>query len=172
MGPPIHVEGVRGKYFTIDRDAFGIQYEIEMFEALLNNPNVTELARSSPKKYQMESWAARLFARIEPKSKGVTLAPFASHTRDQRLRPRRRPGQRPRRRQGIELSCLNLRSRKLISAPWLSANSMFPSFPSANTPRSSRKATNRSPRFRCFRLRMARHSSIYIRRDGPVQKTG
>jgi hypothetical protein len=36
-------EGVRGKYFTVDRDAFGIQYEIEKFEALINDPDVTEL---------------------------------------------------------------------------------------------------------------------------------
>jgi hypothetical protein len=36
-------EGVRGKYFTVDRDVFGIQYEIEKFEALINNPDVTEL---------------------------------------------------------------------------------------------------------------------------------
>jgi hypothetical protein len=36
-------DGVRGKYFTVDRDAFGIQYEIEKFEALINDPDVTEL---------------------------------------------------------------------------------------------------------------------------------
>ncbi len=32
----------RGKYYTLDRDNFGIQYEIENFEALINNPKVTE----------------------------------------------------------------------------------------------------------------------------------
>jgi hypothetical protein len=31
-----------GKYYTLDRDNFGIQYEVEQFEALLNDPNVTE----------------------------------------------------------------------------------------------------------------------------------
>ncbi len=36
-------DGVRGKYFTIDRDAFGIQYEIEKFEALINDQDVSEL---------------------------------------------------------------------------------------------------------------------------------
>jgi hypothetical protein len=42
-GPADAREGVRGKYFTVDRDAFGIQYEIEQFEALVNSPNVGEL---------------------------------------------------------------------------------------------------------------------------------
>jgi|HubBroStandDraft_6_1064221.scaffolds.fasta_scaffold03031_5 hypothetical protein len=31
-----------GKYFTIDRDEYGIQFETELFEALINNPNVSE----------------------------------------------------------------------------------------------------------------------------------
>jgi Domain of unknown function (DUF4263) len=30
------------KLFTVDRDLFGIKYEIELFEALINNPNVNE----------------------------------------------------------------------------------------------------------------------------------
>jgi hypothetical protein len=32
----------KGKYYTLDRDNFGIQYEVELFEALLNDPDVTE----------------------------------------------------------------------------------------------------------------------------------
>jgi hypothetical protein len=32
----------KGKYYTLDRDNFGIQYEVEQFEALLNDPKVTE----------------------------------------------------------------------------------------------------------------------------------
>lgn len=32
----------RGKYYTLDRDNFGIQYEIEKFEALINDPGVKE----------------------------------------------------------------------------------------------------------------------------------
>jgi hypothetical protein len=36
-------EGRRGKYYTVDRDEFGIQYEIEQFESLINNPDVGEL---------------------------------------------------------------------------------------------------------------------------------
>jgi len=36
-------DGVRGSYFTVDRDAFGIQYEVETFDALINDPKVTEL---------------------------------------------------------------------------------------------------------------------------------
>ena len=30
------------KYFTLDRDLYGIQYEIEQFEALINKGDVTE----------------------------------------------------------------------------------------------------------------------------------
>jgi hypothetical protein len=33
---------IRGQYFTVDRDLYGIQYEIEQFEALINRPDVTE----------------------------------------------------------------------------------------------------------------------------------
>jgi hypothetical protein len=36
-------EGNKGKYFTVNRDLLGIQYEIELFEALINKPDVTEL---------------------------------------------------------------------------------------------------------------------------------
>jgi hypothetical protein len=36
-------EGRRGKYYTVDRDEFGVQYEIEQFESLINNPDVGEL---------------------------------------------------------------------------------------------------------------------------------
>ena len=32
----------KNKYFTIDRDLYGIQYEIEQFEALINKTDVTE----------------------------------------------------------------------------------------------------------------------------------
>jgi Shedu protein SduA, C-terminal len=42
-GPADTREGIRGKYFTLDRDNFGIQYEIELFEALINKPDVREL---------------------------------------------------------------------------------------------------------------------------------
>jgi len=42
-GPADERSGVRGKYFTIDRDVLGIQYEIDLFEALINDPQVTEL---------------------------------------------------------------------------------------------------------------------------------
>jgi hypothetical protein len=30
------------KYYTVDRDFLGIQYEVELFESLINNPKVTE----------------------------------------------------------------------------------------------------------------------------------
>jgi hypothetical protein len=42
-GPADQRKTTRGKYYTVDRDAFGIEYEIEQFEALLNNPDVREL---------------------------------------------------------------------------------------------------------------------------------
>lgn len=41
-GPADTRQGARGKYFTVDRDEYGIQYEIEQFEALINDPEVTE----------------------------------------------------------------------------------------------------------------------------------
>ena len=31
-----------GKYYTVDRDVYGIQYEVEKFEALINTPKVSE----------------------------------------------------------------------------------------------------------------------------------
>lgn len=42
-GPADARESVKGKYFTVDRDNYGIQYEIELFEALINHPDVREL---------------------------------------------------------------------------------------------------------------------------------
>jgi hypothetical protein len=42
-GPADARESVKGKYFTVDRDNYGIQYEIELFEALINRPDVREL---------------------------------------------------------------------------------------------------------------------------------
>jgi len=33
----------RGGYYTVDRDIVGIQYEVEQFEVLINNPDVSEL---------------------------------------------------------------------------------------------------------------------------------
>jgi Domain of unknown function (DUF4263) len=41
-GPADTREGVRGKYFTVDRDEIGIEFEIELFEELINRPHVTE----------------------------------------------------------------------------------------------------------------------------------
>jgi len=42
FGPADNRPGIRGKYFTVDRDNLGIQYEVEQFEALINKPDVTE----------------------------------------------------------------------------------------------------------------------------------
>jgi hypothetical protein len=42
FGPADTRVGTRGKYFTVNRDAFGIEYEVELFEALINRPDVTE----------------------------------------------------------------------------------------------------------------------------------
>lgn len=42
-GPADKREGVRGKYFTIDRDKVGIEFEIELFEELINRSDVKEL---------------------------------------------------------------------------------------------------------------------------------
>ena len=43
FGPADTRPGSRGKYFTVDRDNLGIQFEVEQFEALINKPDVTEL---------------------------------------------------------------------------------------------------------------------------------
>jgi hypothetical protein len=42
FGPADNRSGTRGKYFTVDRDNLGIEYEVEQFEALINKPEVTE----------------------------------------------------------------------------------------------------------------------------------
>jgi antiviral defense system Shedu protein SduA len=42
FGPADARPATRGRYFTVDRDNFGIQFEVEQFEALINKPDVTE----------------------------------------------------------------------------------------------------------------------------------
>jgi hypothetical protein len=42
FGPADTRPGVPGKYYTVDRENIGIQYEVEMFEALINRPDVSE----------------------------------------------------------------------------------------------------------------------------------
>src|SRR5262249_25174292 len=42
FGPADTRTAERGKYYTVDRDNFGIQFEVEQFEALINKPDVTE----------------------------------------------------------------------------------------------------------------------------------
>jgi Domain of unknown function (DUF4263) len=42
FGPADKRPGQRGKYYTVDRDNIGIQYEVELFEALINQPDVSE----------------------------------------------------------------------------------------------------------------------------------
>ncbi len=41
--PADRKQGTQDKYFTLNRDVLGIQYEIELFEALINSPDVQEL---------------------------------------------------------------------------------------------------------------------------------
>jgi hypothetical protein len=43
FGPADARPRTRGRYFTVDRDNFGIQFEVEQFEALINKADVTEL---------------------------------------------------------------------------------------------------------------------------------
>lgn len=42
FGPADKRPGQRGKYYTVDRENVGIQYEVELFEALINKPDVSE----------------------------------------------------------------------------------------------------------------------------------
>ena len=42
FGPADKRSGQHGKYYTVDRDNVGIQFEVEVFEALINKPDVTE----------------------------------------------------------------------------------------------------------------------------------
>jgi hypothetical protein len=42
FGPADNRPSQDGKYYTVDRDNLGIQYEVEVFEALINKPDVTE----------------------------------------------------------------------------------------------------------------------------------
>jgi hypothetical protein len=62
FGPADTRPGTRGKYYTVDRDNFGIQFEVEQFEALINKPDVSE--RDIQEFFEENPHFLLLFARL------------------------------------------------------------------------------------------------------------